>query len=597
MDSMEKIIDHYQSRIEDLESQLRELKNRSSWYSTIRFLVFTGIIVCTYFYFTNEYPSPLLVVALVLLVVFFFLVNRHLAIKYQLSVKENLIKINHNEISILRREPSFLPDGGIYHKDFTYTADLDIFGPRSLYHMLHRCFSPGGRDELARWMIEPEMNRDAIRTRQEAIASVVERIDLRQLFLAHGLVHFTGDEHRFDTNESLMPPATFRKIKWLRWILPLITLVSILGALWTGYYKFIAYGFILNLVITGLFSKTTASVLTRTETNFKTLRHYLEPLKLLIRDNYHNELFREKKQNLAEAYARLRVLQKRYDLLENRINMIVGTMLNGLIGYDFLVLGTLQSWYDSNIRKVPEWLDEIAWVESVFSLATFAYNNPSYAFPFLDRATGISGSNIRHPFIPDLDNVGNALNFTHPLKVILLTGSNMSGKSTFLRSIGVNQVLALSGSVVAADEFHTGLYGILTSFRKADSIQEHTSLFYDELKKLQFIFTTLDKSTIPQLVLLDEILRGTNSDDKYFGSKQVLLRLKDQSAMTILATHDIDLAQLEDGHDPLIQNYSFESQIRNGELHFDYKLHKGIAVNKNATFLMQKMGIIAADHK
>src|SRR5690606_21607300 len=192
----------------------------------------------------------------------------------------------------------------------------------------------------------------------------------------------------------------------------------------------------------------------------------------------------------------------------------------------------------------------------------------------------------------DIDNEGNSLPFLPPLKVILLTGSNMSGKSTFLRSLGVNQVLTSAGSVVAADEFHTGLYDVLTSFRKADSIQEHTSLFYDELKKLRHIINTLNESDRPALILLDEILRGTNSDDKYYGSKQVLLRLKDQRAMTMLATHDIDLAQLEEDHGPVIQNYSFESEIRDGELHFDYKLHRGVAVNKNATFLMEKMGII-----
>ncbi|HLT94786.1 MAG TPA: hypothetical protein VKZ56_09515, partial [Membranihabitans sp.] len=451
-----------------------------------------------------------------------------------------------------------------------------------------------GREKLASWLTVPDIDSDALLKRQEAIASMVGSIDLRQEFLAHGLVHFTGDDQRFDANESLMSPATYRKIKWLRWILPLIILVSVLGAIATEYYNFILYGYLLNLILTGLFSKTTAKVMGQTETNLKSLRNYLEPLKLLIEADYHNAILLEKKQTLTEVYQQLQNFQKRYDLLENRTNLLVGTLLNGLVGYDFLVLAMLQSWYDSHARKIPLWLDEIAWVEALFSFSNFSYNNPSYAFPSLDRDSGISGSNIRHPFIPDQENVGNALEFTSPLKVILLTGSNMSGKSTFLRSIGVNQVLALAGSVVAADEFHTGTYGILTSFRKADSIQEHTSLFYDELKKLQYIFTTLDKSNSPQLVLLDEILRGTNSDDKYFGSKQVLLRLKDQNTMTILATHDIALAQLEDDHGPVIQNYSFESQILDGELQFDYKLHRGIAVNKNATFLMQKMGIIPA---
>ncbi len=556
-------------------------------------MVFLGIITTLYFYYQQNYPFMWLFVLVAGIILFLFIVNRHTDIKYHQSILENLIKINQNEIDILDQKPSFLTDGTSYHQDYSYTADLDIFGSRSLYHMINRCFSEPGRKMLATWLTEPVFDKTAIQKRQAANAEIKEDTDLRQQLLAHGLTRFAPDDKlSFYPDKPLIDPSTFAKIKFIRWIPPIIMLLSIVGAIALNYSNIIFYGFLINVLLSGMFLKSTMGVLQRADHTLKNLKNYMEPLRILIKPDFKNELLRDKRSKLVDIHGQLSLLQKRYNLLENRSNLLIGLLLNGFFGYDFIALSLLQNWYQSNSSKIPGWLDEIAWFEALFSLSTFSYNNPTYAYPLLDQEMGLTGQNIRHPFIPDIDNEGNSLTFLPPLKVILLTGSNMSGKSTFLRSLGVNQVLTLAGSVVAADAFHTGLYDVLTSFRKADSIQEHTSLFYDELKKLRHIINTLNESDRPALILLDEILRGTNSDDKYYGSKQVLLRLKDQPAMTMLATHDIDLARLEENHGPVIQNYSFESEIRDGELHFDYKLHRGVAVNKNATFLMEKMGII-----
>lgn len=592
MSTPHTIIEQYQERVTDLKTQLHQIKRKAFSYSMVRFVLFVGLVFSVYFYVRQDYPWMLLLISVAVVALFLYFVKVHANIKYRQSIVENRVKINENEIAVLRQEASFLPDGTSYHEEDSYSADLDIFGPRSLYHLIQRCFSEPGRKKLAGWFLHPAFDQASIESRQAAVAAIKDKINLRQDLLAHGLAQFTEKDLKFFPDKPLITPSTFRKIKIIRWIPPVIMLLSIVGALILSNSNMILYGFLLNIILTGMFLKSTMQVMQRADHTLKNLKNYNEPLRVLINPDYQNKLLDQRKEKLVDIHHNLSVLQKRYNLLENRNNLLMGLLLNGFFGYDFIALSLLKKWYDENASKIPGWLEEIAWFEALFSLGTFAYNNPAYTFPRLNRSMGMDGENIRHPFIPDEENVGNALDYTLPLKVILLTGSNMSGKSTFLRSLGVNQVLALTGSVVAADRFHTGLYDIQTSFRKADSIQEHTSLFYAELKKLRHIITTLETSERPVLILLDEILRGTNSDDKYYGSKQVLLRLKEQSAMTMLATHDIALASLEEDHGPVIQNYSFESQIRDGELHFDYKLHQGVAVNKNATFLMEKMGII-----
>lgn len=594
MDSTQTIIKRYLDKISDLEIQLQAIRRKTIYYSITRLLVFLGTVITIVLYIRQDYPVIMLSAIAAGIVLFFFVVRRHTDIKYQQSVVKNLIKINQNEITILNRDPSFLEDGEDHHLDYSYTSDLDIFGSRSLFHMINRCFSHPGRKMLARWFTQPIFDQDAIAERQKANESVKNDLNLRQALLAHGLANFPEGDLKFYPETDLIDAPTYKKIKTIRWVPPAITLLSIVSAIYLQFSNILLYGFLFNILLSGLFLKSTMRVLQRADHTLKNLKNYKEPLRILIKPDYKNALLQKNKNKLLHIHQQLSILEKRFNFLENRNNLLMGLLLNGFLGYDFIALSMLKKWYDSNAKEIPGWLDEIAWFEALFSLGTFAFNNPSYTFPVLDQTMGIKGENIRHPFIPDEDNVGNSIHFTLPMKVILLTGSNMSGKSTFLRSLGVNQVLTLAGSVAAADAFHTGLYNVLTSFRKADSIQEHTSLFYDELKKLRHIINTLEESERPAVILLDEILRGTNSDDKYFGSQQVLLRLKDQPAMTMLATHDIALAQLENRYGPVIQNFSFESQIENGELYFDYKLNKGVAVNKNATFLMEKMGIIEA---
>jgi DNA mismatch repair ATPase MutS len=226
------------------------------------------------------------------------------------------------------------------------------------------------------------------------------------------------------------------------------------------------------------------------------------------------------------------------------------------------------------------------------SLSAYAFNHPSYCFPELDEGSQrIIAASMAHPLISEYEAVPNDLEMDGKNKLLLVTGSNMSGKSTFLRTTGINLVLAQCGAPVCATKFLFSPMRILSSIRISDSLQEHTSFFMAELKRLKEIITALETHQ-PALVLIDEVLRGTNSSDKTHGSQALIKKLIRYNCLGLFATHDLSLSELESVYPDAVGNYCFESRIENDELIFDYKVKHGVAMNKNATFLMQKMGII-----
>jgi DNA mismatch repair ATPase MutS len=251
----------------------------------------------------------------------------------------------------------------------------------------------------------------------------------------------------------------------------------------------------------------------------------------------------------------------------------------------------LEKWKLSNKEHFTKWMNCIASVETLTSFSTFAFNHPLYCYPELTDELSIEANALAHPLIAEKERVTNDVSLGKTSKLLLVTGSNMSGKTTYLRTIGINIVLAQCGAPVCATTFSFKPVNIYTSIRISDSLQDHTSYFMAELKRLSEIKENIS-SLQPSLVLIDEILRGTNSEDKYFGSAEFVKKLIQYNCLTLFATHDLKLSELEKEHEGVIENYCFESIIKDDELIFDYKVLKGVAQNKNASFLMKKMKII-----
>ena len=294
-----------------------------------------------------------------------------------------------------------------------------------------------------------------------------------------------------------------------------------------------------------------------------------------------------------EAHGAIRRLSRLTSFFDSRLNLLVFIFLNSLAFYELQCLVALERWKARYRAKFPGWIGAVGEIDALNSLATFAFNHPGYVYPAPteDQNLYILAKQLAHPLIPPDRRVANDVEIGAQAQLILVTGSNMSGKTTFLRTVGVNLLLAQCGAPVCAADFSFTPMQLLTSLRISDSLQEQTSYFMAELKKLKEIVGLLETGS-PTLVLIDEILRGTNSEDKTYGSEHFARKLLGYRCLALFATHDLALGALETQLPGRVANYCFESVIEYGDLQFDYRLQRGIARNKNASFLMKKMGII-----
>jgi DNA mismatch repair ATPase MutS len=255
------------------------------------------------------------------------------------------------------------------------------------------------------------------------------------------------------------------------------------------------------------------------------------------------------------------------------------------------MLFLLERWKRQHRQDIMGWIEITGRMDALISLSGFAFNHPDFSLPEFDEdAASMELRGLGHPLIPAHRRVNNDLAVAGE-KVVVITGANMAGKSTFLRSMGVNMVLGYAGCPVCASGFRCAYMGLQSSMRTADSLKDEESYFLAEIRKLQRIVHQMEQGK-PMLILLDEVLKGTNTTDKKLGSVGLIRKSLNYPVRCLIATHDLSLGELEKEYPGQVVNYCFESYIRGMELSFDYTIRKGIATNMNASFLMKKMGIM-----
>jgi len=588
----------YQDKITTAQTRIGLTQTRINAVAIGRLVAFLGLAVAIYY--QSRYPStPLLITLLLLAVLFIFLVRIHLQLKDQQALWEQLLLINTNEHDLLDNKPNRFPDGAAFLNSESYLDDLDVFGPASLFHMLNRTTTSHGLAALADLLRHPLRRAPDILDEQAAIRSLAGQTDIRQLLTAKG--RLAGEtEGTLQSLESwLSTPSLLYSRRGWRFFLPCLALynmASLLLYLITDNYHPLLAGIALSWLFVGIHSKYINSQHTLISRKQAVLDQYASILSVFNTASSQNAARLQRLQtDSVAAHTAIRRLSRLAAFFDQRINVVVNILLNSLFAYDLHCMIALEKWKETNKTAFPRWVTAVGDIERLNSLATFAFNNPEYAYPtpLEPAASGllITATQVAHPLIPQKERVANDFTIGRDDRLVLVTGSNMSGKTTFLRTLGINLLLAECGTPVCAESFSFTPMHLLTSLRISDSLQEHTSYFMAELKKLQRIIHRLEQGE-PALVLIDEILRGTNSEDKTYGSEQFIRKLVQHPCLSLFATHDLTLGSLEEEMPGIIRNYCFESVIEEGNLYFNYRLQQGIARNRNASFLMKKMDII-----
>ena len=525
--------------------------------------------------------------ASVMIVLFFLLIGKHKQIAVKRRIAKAKIAINEREIAFI--EQGIYPaDNG---KDFEpaqhpYAYDLDILGEKSLYHYLNRTHTYLGRKRLAQRLLYPDTT--TIHTHQEAIKALTPQLAWRQTFMAHA-EQIDDSPSFYDRLQQWAVTPTPPMGKFMRVFTVISPIVFTLSAIIGYIYDYEVLKSIAKLLLTINLSVFFfyISKINKEKLGFEHTYAMLYAFKECIAQVETH--FPEKNERASTHIAQLSRL---LDDLDSVSNILVSIPLNIFSFYHLHRYRALLQWKRTYGTHIAQWLETVAATEVLCSFANFAYNNPHFVYPTFNNQYKISFEDVGHPLIAENERITNNITLDEA-HFVILTGSNMSGKSTFLRTLGVNMLLAQVGLPVCAREAAIHPLPLLVSMRLSDSLSDGKSYFFAEINRIEQIMTALKRERC--MVLLDEILRGTNSEDKQYGTIKIIERLLSLKAIGIVATHDIEVCKTADRYSQQLQNKCFESYIHEGELSFDYKLREGICQNKNATFLMEKLGIIRSE--
>lgn len=512
------------------------------------------------------------------------------------SFYKAVMEMNENRDKRKKREFKDF-DTGLEFMDSThpFSSDLDLFGMHSLFQMINHTVSRGGKARLANWLKTP-LNPEKAAEKQQALFELSGKKDFLFIFEAFGKAFMKKDN---------APDGKARFYAWLKnsqqWhsfyylpmvLGPIVGLIVLFGALYSVFSTLYLSIFILiGIGLLGLVFKPLMEAMKAlpNDNDLKTLQAWA---KLLEKEQFENPLLLKHqtpvKQKDFLASKALKQLESLTFFVQNRTNMLY-LIFNILFWIDFYVLYRLKKWNQLAGQNMKEWEETFETWEALVSLGSFMEEEELSTKVVWKEQFTFSGEEIRHPLIDPETCVANNFSLKENEKVVLLTGSNMSGKTTFMRTLGINLVLAGMGVPPFAKSFSTGPYLLYTSMRNTDSLGESVSSFYAELARIKGVLEKAGAGE-PVFYLLDEILKGTNTADRVLGSEALIRQLAKTQAKGIISTHDIELSTLEKQL-PFLVNYSFHHDIQKDEIVFDYTIKKGACPNFNAQKLMELMGI------
>ena len=596
---MNELLAYYSNKISEYSTRISEQNKKfNTIFYSRSFLFILTIVLFLLFYKTNLTLCISLIPITV--IVFLYLLNLEIRLKRKTNFLKNLIIAHQIEIQLLNKNFKNIKEGNEFiDKQHNFLSDLDIFGKRSIFQILNRTGTFTGRMKLAQWLTYPFLDKEKIVQRQLAVKDLEKKTEWNLNFIALGIENKEKSNDKEIINNWLNEENNFTTpfLKLVAIVLPLMTisalLLSFFGQIGISWFNCL---FLVQLLVIGSHTKKINKIHDSLSRKFDTIEKYrllistIESEKFDSAELMNLQAHLKSSDILASQY--IKVLKSHTDKLDARMNIVVAVLLNGIFLWDINIMQRIEKWRSNHKNDFTKWIDVIGEFDAYISLALYAHNNPTYAYPQVetDKFT-IEANDIGHPLINETNLIKNNYYISGLPKVDLLTGANMAGKSTFLRTIGVNLTLAMIGAPVCASKFKFSPILLFTSLRTNDSLQENESFFYAELKRLHLLIQQYEEGK-QVFFLLDEILKGTNSKDQHAGSEALIKKILKLNGVGIVATHDVELSKLINEFPNNIRNLCFEITIKDDKLNFDYKLSEGVCSTMNASFLMKKMGIV-----
>lgn len=594
------ILTRYQNNVETQQTEINRLKRKLNAISFSRLGLFVAEIAIVALIINFGFAWYFAVMAFLPLLMFLYLVKRQVVVQRELTYAEKLLWVYKNEIAQLTENKNGYSDGTAYEDEYhSYSSDLDIFGHGSLYSFINRCNTQQGLDILADSLSKPG-DLQEINKRQEAITELKEHIDDTFHFRAELQNHKPGELNVIirKLKEELPEQLKFTRKKSLRLyvsIIPFIMLLVFSLGLVYGTWAWQLFGFfaILNFGLISFNLKFINAVHNGFGDQSAMLSAFAGSIKwtedVTWKSSYIHSFFSDTKQTtpISKQIHNLSAIIQAFD---NRLNVIVGMFLNIFMVWDLRCSISLCKWYDESAQQTIEGMNRISRFEELISFATLAYNQVDWNFPVMMPSFELKATELGHPLIPEQVRVLNSFELKSAPTVDIVTGSNMAGKSTFLRTIGINMTLAFAGAPICGQQMSLSIFKVLSYMRIKDSLNDQTSTFKAELNRLKMILDAIQADQ-HSFVLIDEMLRGTNSKDKYLGSKVFIEKLIEQNTPALFATHDLQLSEMQGHYPEKIRNYHFDIQISEGEMEFDYKLKHGPCKTFNAALLLKQIGL------
>ncbi|WP_412559468.1 MutS-related protein [Winogradskyella sp. MIT101101] len=583
----------YKTQSEKHKAESKRIYKQMGLLSTLRLLVFGLTAFGVYMLFQKWQIA--IVIAAVGSAIFLFLLSRYTDLKAQRALHKRLAIMNEDELKIAAGNFHARADGKMFQNPkHYYSLDIDLFGRGSFFQFINRTTIKEGTQSLVNCLLANDISN--IKARQDAIKELAEEPEWRQYYsgVAQG-VEVEYSAKSIITWLKDYKPFLSSTIYWFTIAFSVASLaILVLGITEVIPIEYVGYWLLLGLAITGRFLKKINAVAQNTERTKDTFRQYALLLNQIEQKEFQSDLLKQKQEKIQseglKASQIFSKFSKALDALDNRNNFISAIFGNGYLLWDIRQTYHVEQWISHYADKVEDWFDVVTFFDAYNTLGNYAFNHQGFTYPEItSESITINAKDLGHPLLNPEKRIDSDLELQEE-QFFIVTGANMAGKSTFLRTVALHIVMANVGLPVCAKESKYKPIKLITSMRTTDSLTDDSSYFFSELTRLKFIVDTIaeDKN---YFVILDEILKGTNSTDKAIGSRKFVEKLVKQNATGIIATHDLSLTEIE-AELEAVKNYYFDAEIKNDELFFDYKLKKGVCQNMNASFLLKKMEIV-----